>query len=91
MIKDMGMEGSVPEKGDEIDMVSILRELTLPDMYGEEEEDENEMEELLNESDFIMQHDTGVRAGREVKVSNEETPKKSPTNYKNQNRFNQML
>ena len=39
MIADMGSEGSVPAKDDIIDMVSILKELTLPASELDEEDD----------------------------------------------------
>jgi hypothetical protein len=33
MLEEMGGKESMPEAGDTIDMVIILRELTLPDMF----------------------------------------------------------
>ena len=36
MLQEMGGEEVVPEIGDNIDMVSILRELTMPDVFFDE-------------------------------------------------------
>jgi hypothetical protein len=78
MLKDMGGPGAVPEDTNEIDMVKILEELTLPDIgygndddYGEDEEDD----------DAFFGEIGDVKSKIENEGKSEEklvTPKKSP-------------
>lgn len=51
MLKDMGGPSAVPQPGDEIDIVKVLQELTLPDFAGQfdSDSDNDDCEESKNE------------------------------------------
>jgi len=76
MLKDMGGPNAVPDDGDEIDMVKVLQELTLPDIgYGDGDDygDEGDDDEVLLGSNTKFRTDNDVKS--EEKLI---TPKKSP-------------
>ena len=77
MLQDMGGPDAVPEKGDEIDMVSVLRELTLPDIdcYDDEEEDDGREDFTHETPKEKLQLDSKATREEEKRVS----PKKSPS------------
>lgn len=78
MLTDMGGPGAIPEEGQEIDMVKVLEELTLPDIgYG----DDDDYGEDIEDDDAFFGEMGNIKSKIENERKSEEklvTPKKSP-------------
>ena len=75
MLREMGGSAAVPEPGDEIDMVAVLQELSLPDMFGDMDGDE---EDFQDEDGDEFQSLRQLEDKPEAKMEKFQTPKAKP-------------